>query len=194
MKVAWVTLAIIVASILGLLLINLFGDITVTNQQDYTLMKNAVEAAMYDSQDMDAFEKGICVCTNKQRNNNKFTFNDTSEYYIEDFDNTSSDCSYLESSDNIEGKYKYCEYKIGEFKINKEVFAEAFVRRFTESVRGDTEYKIDIKDISEYPPKVSVRVSSYDNYQITDSKEATFDSSDFSIVNEINGIIEYSNN
>ena len=42
MKVAYWTLGIFIFGILGLLLINLFGNITVTNQLNYTTMKNTV--------------------------------------------------------------------------------------------------------------------------------------------------------
>ena len=43
--------------------INLFGNITVTNQFNYTTMKNAVQAAMYDSLDLAYYRAGFCVCT-----------------------------------------------------------------------------------------------------------------------------------
>ena len=192
MKVAWVTLAVIVAATLGLLLINLFGDITVTNQQDYTLMKNATEAAMYDAQDMDAYENGICVCTNKTKKNGKFQFNSPDDYHVETITEKGKTCEDLDLLGSSDNKYKTCIRQYSEFKIDKELFTAAFVRRFAESVKGDTEYKIDILNVIEYPPKVSVRITSYDNYQISNSNTATINSSDYTIVNDLDGIIEFS--
>ena len=79
---------------------------------------------------------------------------------------------------------------VGEVKINKELFAESFVRRFSENVKGNKDYKIIIHDIIEYPPKVSVEVRSYSSSDIYDSTQATFDSIDFDIVNKIDSIFE----
>ena len=193
MKVAWVTLAIAVAAALGLLLISLFGDITVTNQQDYTLMKNAAEAAMYDAKDIKAYNDGMCICTNKEQTGGKFVFGKANEYYVQTVSDKNASCESMGLLGYTSGKYKYCVKRAGEFKINKELFSAAFVRRFAESVKGDNEYKIDILDVVEYPPKVSIKITSYDNYQVTNSTEGTFDSSDYVIVNDIDGIIENSN-
>ena len=44
MKAAFWGIAIVVFGFLGIFLISLFGNITVTNQQDYTLLKKSVEA------------------------------------------------------------------------------------------------------------------------------------------------------
>ena len=56
---------IFVLGIFGIFLINLFGNITTTNQQDYTLIKNAVEAAMFDSVDMGSYRAGFYLCPNE---------------------------------------------------------------------------------------------------------------------------------
>ena len=45
--------------ILGLLLINLFGNITITNEQDYYLLKEVTKAALTDSVDVSAYRLGI---------------------------------------------------------------------------------------------------------------------------------------
>lgn len=147
---------------------------------------------MYDAKDEEAAKNGICVCTNKERVNGKFNFDSQNDYHVETIKESGKDCDDLDLIGEGSGQYRYCEKFIGEFKINKEVFAESFVRRFVESVKGDNEYKIDIMDIIEYPPKVSVKVASYDNYQITNSKEATFEAADYKILNQIDGIIEHS--
>ena len=51
--------------------------------------------------------------------------------------------------------------------INKEKFVENFIRRFAQNANLSTKYKIDILDINETPPKVSVRVSSSVAGQVT---------------------------
>lgn len=188
MKSAMIALAVIGLGILGLLLISLFGDITVTNQQDYVLMKNSVEAAMYDSVDKVSYMKGFCVCTNKTRNENEqFVFTDVSQYEIKTLYDDNTDCSKYAMPT---GTYSTCEKLVGEFKINKELFAESFLRRFSENVKGNKDYKVIIHDIIEYPPKVSVEVRSYNSSDVYDSTQATFDSSDFNIVNKIDSIFE----
>ena len=50
--------------------------------------------------------------------------------------------------------------KTGHPRIDKEKFAENFVRRFADNASLSREYTIEIADISEVPPKVSVRVIS----------------------------------
>ena len=52
-------------------------------------------------------------------------------------------------------------------------------------------YKVIVKDVIEYPPKVSVEVRTYSNYNLFDTTEATFDESDFEISNRIDSILEY---
>lgn len=45
--------------ILGLLLINLFGNITLNNEQDYYLLKEVTKSALTDSVDVTAYRLGI---------------------------------------------------------------------------------------------------------------------------------------
>ena len=45
--------------IVGLILINLFGQIVVSNEQNYYLLKEITEAAMHDSIDLRAYREGI---------------------------------------------------------------------------------------------------------------------------------------
>ena len=45
--------------ILGILLINLFGNITINNEQDYYLLKEITKAALIDSVDIQAYREGI---------------------------------------------------------------------------------------------------------------------------------------
>ena len=45
--------------IIGLILINMFGQIVVSNEQNYYLLKELTEASMYDSIDLRAYREGI---------------------------------------------------------------------------------------------------------------------------------------
>ena len=58
----------------------------------------------------------------------------------------------------------YSYYRLyGDLKISKEKFIENFIRRFSESATMTKEYNISFYDISEVPPKVSVKISSVSN-------------------------------
>ena len=59
MKVAVWGYLFLFLGILGLLLINLFGNITVTNEQDYYLLKEATKSALTDAIDVTAYREGI---------------------------------------------------------------------------------------------------------------------------------------
>ena len=48
----------------------------------------------------------------------------------------------------------------GVVRMDKEKFLECFVRRFADSVDGTRDYNIDVYDLNETPPKVSVKISS----------------------------------
>lgn len=48
-----------VLGIVGLVLINLFGQIVVSNEQNYYLLKEITEAAMYDAVDLTAYRQGV---------------------------------------------------------------------------------------------------------------------------------------
>ena len=45
--------------IVGLILINMFGQIVVSNEQNYYLLKEITEAAMHDSVDLRAYREGV---------------------------------------------------------------------------------------------------------------------------------------
>lgn len=72
----------------------------------------------------------------------------------------------------------------GKVKINSEVFIDCFFRRFAENANLSNIYKIDIYDINETPPKVSIVVSS------TQTTNFTGETTDFNIVNRIDAILE----
>ena len=78
-------------------------------------------------------------------------------------------------------------YRSGEFKINQEKFIENFLRRFAENSSLAHVYKIDIYDINEIPPKVSIKLSTADN---STSTNITGEIITFSVVNKIDAILE----
>ena len=72
----------------------------------------------------------------------------------------------------------------GVIRIDREKFAENFLRRFAESATLAKTYKIEIFDINELPPKVSLRVSS------SESTSLTGEVLEFEISNELDAILE----
>ena len=48
----------------------------------------------------------------------------------------------------------------GQIRMDKDKFAESFLRRFADSVDNTRNYRIGLYDINETPPKVSVKVDS----------------------------------
>jgi len=55
----------------------------------------------------------------------------------------------------------YSAYRASEVvRIDQELFVESFVRRFAESASMTDRYRIEIYDVNEIPPKVSVQVYS----------------------------------
>ena len=75
----------------------------------------------------------------------------------------------------------------GDVKIVKEKFVENFTRRFTEtSTFGQGNYQIDFYQISETPPKVSIRIlDKTTNYSIY-----RYESENYNILNEITAILD----
>ena len=181
MKEGFVGVGLIILFTFGFLAMNLFGNITVTDQLNYTTMKNAVEAAMFDAIDMPKYRSGFCLCTEKS----DFTFTSSSEYEIVDMENNSCDPMILRTNNMSlkNGNYN-CKLLVGEYKITKEIFAESFSRRFAEMVNNGKNYRLIIKDVVEYPPKVSVRVESDDRYGMGYGNE------EYEIVNAIDGLLE----
>lgn len=124
--------------ILGLLAIGViwfFSNVTRTDQHNYNLLKETVEAAMEDSIDLAAYRKN------------------------------------------------------GTVKIIEEKFVENFIRRFAENADLSNTYQIEIFDVNETPPKVSLRVSSIksQNFLMPNKENQTFE---FDVVNNIDAILE----
>ena len=179
LKVAFWALGVLVVGLLGFILVNLFGNITVTNQLNYTTMKNAVEASMYDALDVTHFRTGFCLCTKKKKTGDKWVFNDESEYKI-------ADIVYKDGAETCPAKMGTCEVLHDEYRMDKKVFSESLIRRFAEMVNNNKDYEIIIQDVIEYPPKVSVRINSKD----TEFSPTEPDSEGYTIVNQIDAIIE----
>ncbi len=116
--------------ILMIFLIYFFQSLTNTDEHNYILLKETVEASMYDSFDL---------------------------------------ASYHAS---------------GAIRIDADKFAESFVRRFAENANLARNYKIEIMDVNEEPPKVSVRVQS------NESSNFTGEIMNFDINNKIDAILE----
>lgn len=72
----------------------------------------------------------------------------------------------------------------GTIRIDREKFVENFVRRFAEGANLAQNYKIEIFDVSETPPKVSIRVSSKLASNVTN------EIIEFDIVNKLDAILE----
>ena len=169
-------IGILMLAIFGIFLISLFGNITVTNQQDYTAMKNTVETAMYDAVDLARFRTGFCICTNKNMDSEfYYSFNSSDEYEMADLVN--GECIPNPGSIMVN-----CSPVEGEYAINKKIFAESLVRRFAESVKGNSDYQIVVEDVVEYPPKVSISVNSTNSYEIGGG--------DYNIYNHMDAILE----
>lgn len=73
----------------------------------------------------------------------------------------------------------------GTIKIIEEKFVENFTRRFAENADLSKNYVIDIYDVNEMPPKVSLTVKTYSSTNVKYTKNETF-----AISNNIDAILE----
>ena len=130
MKESFWTILIITLGVVSIAFIYFFQTVTSTDEQEYAILKEVTEAAMYDAVDLAEYRK------------------------------------------------------TGNVRINREKFVENFIRRFAESVSLGSKYKVEIMDVNEVPPKVSIRVSSKLNSTVTGENV------EFNIVNKIDAILE----
>lgn len=107
-----------------------FQNMTSIDEQNYNLLRETTEAAMYDAIDLQAYRA------------------------------------------------------TGAIRIDREKFVENFVRRFAQGANLAQNYKIEIFDVSETPPKVSIRVSS------TLASNVTNEIVEFDISNKLDAILE----
>ena len=130
MKESFWGVLVVAIGVVSIAFIVFFQNSTNTDEQNYILLKEITEAAMYDAVD-------------------------------------------------------YAEYRVsGQVRIDREKFVENFLRRFAESVSIGNTYRIDIYDVSEYPPKVSLQVSSALDSNVTGEMM------EFDIVNRLDAILE----
>ena len=78
-----------------------------------------------------------------------------------------------------------------EYKINREKFAENFLRRFAENASLSRSYRVQIYDVNEVPPKVSIKITSQEVGKLfsgggRDREQRIV----FNIVNKIDAILE----
>lgn len=179
MKTAFWGLGIFIIGILGILLVSLFGNITVTNQLNYTTLKNAVDASMNDSISETYFDAGFCLCTDIPMSSGKFVFTDKSQYDLVDI-------KYVDGKETCPSTRKNCKVLFGEYRIDRKTFVESVIRRFAEMANNNKNYQVIVQDVNEYPPKVSVRIVSFDDEFVPTDRE----SGGYSIVNQIDAIIE----
>ena len=135
MREAYWGYAIIALGITAVLCMWFVANVTRTDQHNYNLLKETVEASMYDAIDLSSYRKD------------------------------------------------------GIIKIEEEKFVENFIRRFAENADLSNEYLIEIYDVNEVPPKVSLKVSSIkkQNFLLTQDPNKVYE---FDIVNNIDAIIE----
>lgn len=107
-----------------------FQTVTNTDEQNYILLKEITEAAMYDAVDLASYRANGIV------------------------------------------------------RIDREKFVENFIRRYAESVTIGNTYRVDIYDVNETPPKVTLRVSSTLESNVTDEVI------EFDISNRLSAILE----
>lgn len=124
---------VIMLGVLAISVIYFFQNVTNTDEQNYNLLKETTEAAMYDAVDL-------------------------------------------------------MDYRLnGNISIIEEKFIENFLRRFAENASLAHTYKIDIYDVNETPPKVSIKLSTADG-TTTSNLGGTITT--FNIVNRVDAILE----
>ena len=130
MKESFWGVSILTLGVVSLAFIYFFQTVTNTDEQNYMLLKEVTEAAMYDAVDLDTYTA------------------------------------------------------TGSVRIDREKFVENFLRRFSESVTLGNTYKVDIYDVNEEAPKVSLSVSTKLKSNVVN------ESMDYSIVNKLDAILE----
>ena len=133
MNSAMWTYFFMVIGVFGIVIINLFSHILLSNEQNYMLTKEITEAAMVDAIDWKGYSQGL------------------------GWDKVTSDS--WSDPDSM-----HCGQEPGQYRILKEKFVESFIRRFAEAAGVTKEYTITFHDIDECPPKVSLTISSRENF------------------------------
>lgn len=135
MKESYWGMGIILLGIISIAVIFFIQEVTNTDEQNYNLLRETTEAAMYDAIDLTAYRTS------------------------------------------------------GTIKINREKFVENFVRRFAANASLQNTYRIEIFDVNETPPKVSLRVSTRLSTRI-DPVANRSELIEFDLVNKLDAILE----
>lgn len=130
MKESFWGIFIITLGLVTIAVIFFIQEATNTDEQNYNLLREATEAAMYDAIDLSVYHAS------------------------------------------------------GNVKINREKFVENFLRRFAASASLQNTYVVEIFDVNETPPKVSLRVST------KLATTATNEIVEFDLVNKLDAILE----
>lgn len=130
MKESFWGMMVVGMGVVAIFFIYFFQSITNTDEHNYHLLKEATEAAMFDSLDLGAYRQN------------------------------------------------------GDIRIDREKFVEAFLRRFAESATLANTYLIDVYDVNEKPPKVTLVVKTSEDTNVTGEQI------NFNIVNKISAILE----
>ena len=157
MKESYLTYFFILMGGLGLFLINTFGNVVLSNEQNYYLLKEITEAAMLDSVDMAAYRSGVGW----------------------DGVTIETDPESMHCLSDIPGTVR----------IVKEKFVENFIRRFSESVDLNRQYRIIVHDIDECPPKVSISLIASERFSFFQFFNVHYNT-DAQIINTLTGILE----
>ncbi len=181
----------------GLFLLFLFGlfifytasKTTVRDQQEYNNMKSQVEASMLDAIDWPAYKSGFYVCTGKSKSGGVYKMTSKSDYSIHTCLNTPGACDSegnLKALDKAEGlpSGNTCIGLVAEYKIDDASFREIVEKRLHDIM---SDYKVEVLDVVEYPPKVTVRVSY--NETITNTLDSN-GNEHYDVVNEMTAVLE----
>lgn len=108
------------------------------------------------------------------------TINDQDDYYL------LKEVTEASMYDAIDiDYYRYS----GEFRIARERFVESFIRRWSVTASRGQDVTIDIVDVIEMPPKVTVSVSTKtQKYNFT--SDMTNGTGQYDIINKIDGVLE----
>ena len=174
MKYAYLGFALIMFGLFGLVFIVMFEAITINNESEYYVLREAMEAAMLESVDLACYRIGDIN-----------GYADTNGDNILEFEDTNGNGAL----DNGEEKKVACDKN--DVKIIEQKFVENFTRRFATNISGDaTEYTIEFYDIMEMPPKATVVIKGKTQEYVlspNDSKDS------FTILNDLSGILELYN-
>ena len=130
MKESFWGIMVVMLGVVSVAFIYFFQSYSNTDEQNYILLKEITEAAMYDAVDMASYQT------------------------------------------------------TGNVRIDREKFVENFIRRFAESVTLGNVYVVKIYDVNEYPPKVSLEVSTKLNSNVTGELI------EFDLTNRLDAILE----